>query len=147
MLHAHIIGENDICLLENLVALKKTIMCLQRSTPSYVKLPKDYPSIKANGRTTLGNDLLNNIWCSVTFGSEDYSFKVSTGVAVCNPADTSSLPHAVCTALCLLRSGHDDPHTPMDSYNLWRRSAWQHRPQKGGSCLFGGTLDHIQATP
>ena len=49
---------------------------MQRSTPSYVKLPKDYPSIKANGRTTLGKEVLNNIWCSVTFGSEDYSFKV-----------------------------------------------------------------------
>ena len=89
-------------------------MCLQRSTPSYVKLPNDYPSIKANGRTTLGNDLLNNIWCSVTFGSEDYSFKVRAGTAACNPADSSSHPHAVCTSLCFVRSDHDDPHTSKD---------------------------------
>ncbi|KAK9865821.1 hypothetical protein WJX84_003538 [Apatococcus fuscideae] len=47
----------------------------ERSTPSYVKLPKEYPKIRADGRTALGKSLLNDMWCSVTFGSEDYSFK------------------------------------------------------------------------
>ncbi len=49
----------------------------QRSTPSYVHLPPDYPLLTSSGRTPLARALLNDVWVSVTTGSEDYSFKVS----------------------------------------------------------------------
>lgn len=47
-----------------------------RCTTSYVQLPKDYPSFKCSGRTPELGALLNDVWVSVTSGSEDYSFKV-----------------------------------------------------------------------
>ncbi|KAJ0971557.1 hypothetical protein J5N97_019516 [Dioscorea zingiberensis] len=47
----------------------------QRCTPSYRLLPKNYPIPPASCRTELGASLLNDVWVSVTSGSEDYSFK------------------------------------------------------------------------
>ncbi|CAA6665487.1 unnamed protein product [Spirodela intermedia] len=47
----------------------------QRCTPSYRLLPKSYPIPKASNRTDLGASVLNDVWVSVTSGSEDYSFK------------------------------------------------------------------------
>ena len=47
-----------------------------RCSTSYVQLPKDYPSLKCTGRTPEQASILNDIWVSVTSGSEDYSFKV-----------------------------------------------------------------------
>ena len=53
-----------------------SICCLQRSTTSYVKLPKGYPKLKASHMTSVGASVLQDDWVSVTSGSEDYSFKV-----------------------------------------------------------------------
>ncbi|KAI0488543.1 hypothetical protein KFK09_028379 [Dendrobium nobile] len=47
----------------------------QQCTPSYRLLPKNYPIPAASQRTALGASLLNDVWVSVTSGSEDYSFK------------------------------------------------------------------------
>ncbi|WOL03842.1 paired amphipathic helix protein Sin3-like 4 isoform X2 [Canna indica] len=47
----------------------------QRCTPSYRLLPKNYPIAPAGHRTELGESVLNDVWVSVTSGSEDYSFK------------------------------------------------------------------------
>ncbi|EEC78333.1 hypothetical protein OsI_18074 [Oryza sativa Indica Group] len=47
----------------------------QRCTPSYRLLPKNYPMPPASCRTDLGASVLNDLWVSVTSGSEDYSFK------------------------------------------------------------------------
>ncbi|KAJ8457998.1 hypothetical protein OPV22_030924 [Ensete ventricosum] len=47
----------------------------QRCTPSYRLLPKNYPIPPASHRTELGVSVLNDVWVSVTSGSEDYSFK------------------------------------------------------------------------
>ncbi|KQK08163.1 hypothetical protein BRADI_2g40052v3 [Brachypodium distachyon] len=47
----------------------------QRCTPSYRLLPKNYPMPPASCRTDLGVSVLNDLWVSVTSGSEDYSFK------------------------------------------------------------------------
>jgi hypothetical protein len=41
-----------------------------------VKLPPDYPKLTCSNRTPLASALVNDIWVSVTSGSEDYSFKV-----------------------------------------------------------------------
>ncbi|CAN6448489.1 unnamed protein product [Victoria cruziana] len=43
-------------------------------TPSYRRLPKHYQT-SATHRTELANSVLNDVWVSVTSGSEDYSFK------------------------------------------------------------------------
>ncbi len=64
------------------MALSELVMpcvvpCLQRCTTSYVKLPPDYPKLQCSHRTPLASLLVNDIWVSVTSGSEDYSFKVS----------------------------------------------------------------------
>ncbi|CAN6477714.1 unnamed protein product [Victoria cruziana] len=47
----------------------------QRCTPSYRLLPKHYQLPPASHRTELGSSVLNDVWVSVTSGSEDYSFK------------------------------------------------------------------------
>ncbi|XP_064987588.1 paired amphipathic helix protein Sin3-like 4 isoform X5 [Musa acuminata AAA Group] len=47
----------------------------QRCTPSYRLLPKNYSIPPASHRTELGASVLNDVWVSVTSGSEDYSFK------------------------------------------------------------------------
>ncbi|CAM0958907.1 unnamed protein product [Alopecurus aequalis] len=47
----------------------------QRCTPSYRLLPKNYPIPSSSSRTELGVSVLNDLWVSVTSGSEDYSFK------------------------------------------------------------------------
>ena len=47
-----------------------------RCSTSYVQLPRDYPNLKCTGRTAEQVSILNDIWVSVTSGSEDYSFKV-----------------------------------------------------------------------
>eukprot|EP00252_Welwitschia_mirabilis_P014433 TRINITY_DN3170_c0_g1_i2.p1 TRINITY_DN3170_c0_g1~~TRINITY_DN3170_c0_g1_i2.p1 ORF type:complete len:1323 (+),score=353.10 TRINITY_DN3170_c0_g1_i2:643-4611(+) len=47
----------------------------ERCTPSYRLLPKNYPKLIASHRTDLGKSVLNDVWVSVTSGSEDYSFK------------------------------------------------------------------------
>ncbi|KAK8913605.1 Paired amphipathic helix protein Sin3-like 4 [Platanthera zijinensis] len=47
----------------------------QRCTPSYRLLPKQYPMPPASHRTELGASVLNDVWVSMTSGSEDYSFK------------------------------------------------------------------------
>ena len=56
--------------------MKSKTLLLQRSTTSYVKLPKGYPKLKASHMTQLGASVLQDDWVSVTSGSEDYSFKV-----------------------------------------------------------------------
>lgn len=43
--------------------------------PSYKKLPADYPVLMCSGRSALEKRSLNDVWISVTSGSEDYSFK------------------------------------------------------------------------
>ena len=48
----------------------------QRQGTSYVKLPSVYPALRCSGRDRLCNEQLNDVWVSVTSGSEDYSFKV-----------------------------------------------------------------------
>uniref|UniRef100_A0A7N1A344 Histone deacetylase interacting domain-containing protein n=1 Tax=Kalanchoe fedtschenkoi TaxID=63787 RepID=A0A7N1A344_KALFE len=47
----------------------------ERCTPSYRLLPADYPIPTASQRSSLGAQVLNDHWVSVTSGSEDYSFK------------------------------------------------------------------------
>ncbi|XP_071735041.1 paired amphipathic helix protein Sin3-like 2 isoform X1 [Rutidosis leptorrhynchoides] len=47
----------------------------QRCTPSYRLLPDDYPIPSVSQRSELGAQVLNDLWVSVTSGSEDYSFK------------------------------------------------------------------------
>ncbi|CAN6327057.1 unnamed protein product [Urochloa humidicola] len=47
----------------------------ERCTPSYRLLPKHYPMPSAGNLTKIGAELLNDLWVSVTSGSEDYSFK------------------------------------------------------------------------
>ncbi|XP_008787938.2 paired amphipathic helix protein Sin3-like 4 isoform X1 [Phoenix dactylifera] len=47
----------------------------QRCTPSYRLLPKNHPIPPSSHRTDLGASILNDVWVSVTSGSEDYSFK------------------------------------------------------------------------
>ncbi|PAN17692.1 hypothetical protein PAHAL_3G150100 [Panicum hallii] len=47
----------------------------QRCTPSYRLLPKNYPMPPASNLTDIGAAVLNDLWVSVTSGSEDYSFK------------------------------------------------------------------------
>ena len=47
----------------------------ERTTPSYVRLPDNYPKVKTSGRDELGMSALNDDWVSVTSGSEDYNFK------------------------------------------------------------------------
>ncbi|KAG2616960.1 hypothetical protein PVAP13_3NG177532 [Panicum virgatum] len=47
----------------------------QRCTPSYRLLPKNYPMPPASNLTDIGAEVLNDLWVSVTSGSEDYSFK------------------------------------------------------------------------
>ncbi|XP_068642202.1 paired amphipathic helix protein Sin3-like 4 isoform X2 [Aristolochia californica] len=47
----------------------------ERCTPSYRRLPKNYPTPPVSHRTELGASVLNDHWVSVTSGSEDYSFK------------------------------------------------------------------------
>lgn len=47
-----------------------------RCTTSYVALPKEYPSYKCSGRSPELAAVLNDVYVSVTSGSEDYSFKV-----------------------------------------------------------------------
>ncbi|KAL9664924.1 hypothetical protein QQ045_020333 [Rhodiola kirilowii] len=47
----------------------------ERCTPSYRLLPVDYPILAASQRSSLGAQVLNDHWVSVTSGSEDYSFK------------------------------------------------------------------------
>ncbi|KAJ0830567.1 putative transcription regulator Others family [Helianthus annuus] len=47
----------------------------QRCTPSYRLLPDDYPIPSVSQRSELGSQVLNEVWVSVTSGSEDYSFK------------------------------------------------------------------------
>ncbi|CAH1417181.1 unnamed protein product [Lactuca virosa] len=47
----------------------------ERCTPSYRLLPKNYPIPSVSQRTTIGEEVLNDHWVSVTSGSEDYSFK------------------------------------------------------------------------
>lgn len=42
-----------------------------------MRLPPDYPKLQCSHRTPLALSLVNDIWVSVTSGSEDYSFKVS----------------------------------------------------------------------
>ncbi|AEE33637.1 unnamed protein product [Arabidopsis thaliana] len=44
-------------------------------TPSYRRLPDDYPIQIPSYRNSLGEKVLNDHWVSVTSGSEDYSFK------------------------------------------------------------------------
>ncbi|EYU34691.1 hypothetical protein MIMGU_mgv1a0002561mg, partial [Erythranthe guttata] len=46
-----------------------------RCSPSYRRLPEDYPIPLASQRSELGSHVLNDHWVSVTSGSEDYSFK------------------------------------------------------------------------
>ena len=53
-------------------------MLLQKAGKSYKKLPTSYPRLKCSGRDDLGHSVLNDEWISVTSGSEDYSFKVSS---------------------------------------------------------------------
>lgn len=47
----------------------------ERATPSYVRLPENYPKLKTSGRADWAQALINDNWVSVTSGSEDYSFK------------------------------------------------------------------------
>jgi paired amphipathic helix protein Sin3a len=47
----------------------------ERTTPSYVALPANYPRLKVAGRDALGASVLNDEWVSVTSGSEDFNFK------------------------------------------------------------------------
>lgn len=51
-----------------------------RCTPSYVRVPAQFPKIKYSGRTPLGEEVLNEAWVSIISGSEDYSFKVSSDI-------------------------------------------------------------------
>ncbi|KAL0736949.1 hypothetical protein Bca4012_013159 [Brassica carinata] len=46
-----------------------------KCTPSYRRLPDDYPIPTSSYRNSLGEKVLNDHWVSVTSGSEDYSFK------------------------------------------------------------------------
>lgn len=47
-----------------------------RCTPSYVRVPAQFPRLKYSGRTPLAEEVLNEAWVSIISGSEDYSFKV-----------------------------------------------------------------------
>ncbi|KAL3631082.1 hypothetical protein CASFOL_024066 [Castilleja foliolosa] len=47
----------------------------ENCTPSYRRLPANYPIPPASCRTKVGAQVLNDHWVSVTSGSEDYSFK------------------------------------------------------------------------
>ncbi|GFP91557.1 paired amphipathic helix protein sin3-like 4 [Phtheirospermum japonicum] len=47
----------------------------ENCTPSYRRLPANYPIPSASCKTEIGAQVLNDHWVSVTSGSEDYSFK------------------------------------------------------------------------
>ncbi|CAD5316797.1 unnamed protein product [Arabidopsis thaliana] len=47
----------------------------EQCTPSYRRLPKNYPIPIASQKMEIGSQVLNDHWVSVTSGSEDYSFK------------------------------------------------------------------------
>ncbi|KAK9806462.1 hypothetical protein WJX73_010057 [Symbiochloris irregularis] len=47
----------------------------ERCSTSYVRLPQNYPRLRASAQTQLGEVVLQDAWVSVTSGSEDYSFK------------------------------------------------------------------------
>ncbi|XP_077237908.1 paired amphipathic helix protein Sin3-like 3 [Tasmannia lanceolata] len=47
----------------------------EQCTPSYRRLPKNYPTPPVSHWTELATAVLNDHWVSVTSGSEDYSFK------------------------------------------------------------------------
>ncbi|OEL14399.1 Paired amphipathic helix protein Sin3-like 3, partial [Dichanthelium oligosanthes] len=47
----------------------------EQCTPSYRLLPKNHPMPPASNLTDIGASVLNDLWVSVTSGSEDYSFK------------------------------------------------------------------------
>ncbi|KAH0468202.1 hypothetical protein IEQ34_003235 [Dendrobium chrysotoxum] len=49
----------------------------QSCTPSYRLLPENYHAPVASHRTELEKSVLNDVWVSVTSGSEDYSFNQS----------------------------------------------------------------------
>lgn len=53
------------------VAAESEIAC----SPSYRRLPSDYPTLICTGRSSLEKRTINDVWVSVTSGSEDYSFK------------------------------------------------------------------------
>lgn len=48
----------------------------ERATQSVVRLPSNYPKLACSGRTDIGREVLNDLYVSVTTGSEDYSFKL-----------------------------------------------------------------------
>lgn len=58
----------------------------KRCTTSYVQLPDNYPELPCSGRRAQPqlSGLLNDLWVSVTSGSEDYSFKVGAA-GDCHP--------------------------------------------------------------
>ncbi|CAD7699293.1 unnamed protein product [Ostreobium quekettii] len=48
---------------------------LERPTTSYVRLPREYPTLKSSGKTALGEEVLQDELVSVTTGTEDAAFK------------------------------------------------------------------------
>ena len=46
-----------------------------KSTPSYRRLPDDYPILDCSHRSALAEQVLNDNWVSIASGSEDFSFK------------------------------------------------------------------------
>lgn len=64
-----------------------------RCTPSYVRVPAQFPKIKYSGRTPLGEEVLNEAWVSIISGSEDYSFKVSRALHVICCMQLRTTPH------------------------------------------------------
>ncbi len=54
-----------------------------------MKLPPTYPTLRCSGRDRLCNEQLNDVWVSVTSGSEDYSFKVRSARHAAAPEGTS----------------------------------------------------------
>ncbi|KXZ56798.1 hypothetical protein GPECTOR_1g719 [Gonium pectorale] len=48
----------------------------KRVTPSYVRMPANYPHLATSGRTPLADSVLNSELVNVITGSEDYSFKL-----------------------------------------------------------------------
>ena len=82
----------------------------QRQGTSYVKLPGTYPAMRCSGRDRLCAELLNDVWVSVTSGSEDYSFKVGPCLGlsqgVCNVLRCAAAGATVLRNEPLNKGGH-----------------------------------------
>jgi len=104
-----------------------------------VKLPPTYPTLRCSGRDRLCNEQLNDVWVSVTSGSEDYSFKVR---AARHAAATKGTRHAHVQPLCYSEDLTGASERRWQGRALFLRRQCRTRCQQGhmtGSCMLVST--------